>query len=196
MLPLKNPCRQRQKTKGQKVVESPNPSIANARPSGPNRRIGFRPNESEAMPQRKTVIASAMKNTDSWWRLSIDFFYACSSTHHQSSIVPCLGLVPSCDSRFAYELVDERVYDSRSYWLRELHQEDSEDLELWERCPSVDTTLLVIVGAIVLSAGSHADGATWVRKHESSINARPLYDAGRPCAPCSARTDGEEKQRG
>ena len=66
MLPLNNPWKVLKKTRGQKVVDSPNPSMANDSPNGPNSSTGLRPSKSESQPHANTVKVSERKNVDSF----------------------------------------------------------------------------------------------------------------------------------
>jgi hypothetical protein len=65
MLPLNNPWKALKKTRGQNVVDRPNPSIASDNPNGPKSRMGLRPSKSESQPHANTVKVSERKNVDS-----------------------------------------------------------------------------------------------------------------------------------
>ena len=66
MLPLNSPWQALKKTRGQNVVDSPNPSMDNDNPKGPKSRTGLRPSKSENQPHANTVNVSEKKNVDSF----------------------------------------------------------------------------------------------------------------------------------
>lgn len=57
-----------------------------------------------------------------------------NDTHDDPGVIPRLALIPSNDARVSHELVDERRYDGRREWFRELDQVDDEQLVDGERC--------------------------------------------------------------
>jgi hypothetical protein len=86
------------------VVERPKPNIDSDRPKSPTRTTGLRPTISESLPQCKTVMVCATKNTEYYTMLCEIGGQINSKTHHYANIKAYTGLITVGDPNITNEL--------------------------------------------------------------------------------------------